>query len=319
MPATPDGSSLRDQQRRHDWGLTLTIALAGLVTGLLAGFRWDVRSWLAIIAIVAFIYGLSQFYRHVRLIDDGRLAETLNELAILIACSAPIAALSYIVLAPGLPLLDAHFESIDRALGFDWPAWYQQVAARPALQQVLSAIYSTSVPHVMIVLLAAGIGGRPDRSRELNRVLLWSAAPVVLLSGLTPALSAWVHHGLGLEKAYHLAVISALREGGARELAVGKLLGIVTFPSYHTVMAVALIWASRGIAWLFWPTLPISLGVLISIPSEGGHYLVDMIAGAAITAVVILLNQVITARTRAAAGNGAEQTASVSISASASP
>lgn len=249
--ARREAASLRNQQRRLDWLLVFAIVLTGLAAGQSNNFRWDPRSWLAILSIVAFIYGLSQFYRRVRRIDDGRLAETLNELAIMIACSAPIAALSYIVLAPAMPLQDARFAAGDLALGFDWPAWYRSVAAYPVLQQTLSAFYASSVPHVMIVLIAAGITGRTDRSRELNRVLLWSAVPVVLISGLVPALSAWVHHGLGLEKAYHLTTISALREGGARELAVGRLLGIVTFPSYHTVMAMALIWVCRGIAWMF--------------------------------------------------------------------
>lgn len=293
----------RDRQRRQDWWLIWGIVVTSLAAGLPAGFRWDVRSWLAIVMIVACIYGLSQVYRHIRRIDDGRFSETLNEFAILIACSAPIAALSYVVLAPGMPLLDAQFAAMDLALGFDWPAWYRQVSTRPALQKILSAVYLSSVPHVMIVLLAAGLAGRTDRSRELNRLLLWTAVPVVLISGLMPALSAWVHHGVGMEKAYHLASISAVREGGARELAVGKLQGIVTFPSYHTVMAIVLIWVCRGITWLFWPTLLVCIGVLLSIPSEGGHYLVDMIAGAAITVAVILLN-----RARRVAPTGATPT-----------
>lgn len=281
----------RDRQRRQDWALVLTTLVVAVLAARLASFRWEPAGWAGIAALIAALLGLSVFYRRIHRVDDGRIAETLHETALLVAWGPPVAALSYIVLAPGLTLADGHFAAMDRALGFDWPSWYRYVEARPRFGQVLSALYATSLPHVAIVLIAAGLSGRTDRCRELNRLLFWSAVPVVLISGLAPALSAWIHHGLGLEKAYHLATVTALREGGARELAAGKLLGIITFPSFHTVMAVALIWVCRGIAWLFWPTLLVSAGVLLSIPSEGGHYLVDMIAGASIAASVILLHR----------------------------
>jgi len=260
-------------------------------TGHQEGFRPNWGSWIAIGLLIAGFLALSWFYARIRRVDDGRIAETLHETAILAACGPPLAALSYVMAATGEPLMDARFEAMDLALGFDWKAWYEWVASSPALDTALSVLYASSLPHIAIMLVATGLTGRVERARELNRLLLWSALPVVLISGLVPAIGAWVHHGLGLERAYHLEVVSALREGGARELAVGQLLGIITFPSFHTVIAIVLVWVSRGIGWLFWPTLAVNTGVLMSIPSAGGHYLVDILAGTAVAIGAILLNR----------------------------
>ena len=281
----------RARQRRHDWATIAVTLVVAAAAGHQAGFHPKWGSWIAIGLLIAAFLALSQFYARIRQVDDGRIAETLHEAAILTACGPPLAALSYVVAASGRPLMDAHLEAIDIALGFDWKAWYEWVASRPVLDTALSVLYASSLPHIAVVLIATGLTGRVQRARELNRLLLWSALPVVLISGLMPALSAWVHHGLGLERAYHLDVVSALRDGSARELAVGQLLGIITFPSFHTVIAIALVWVSRGIGWLFWPTLVVNAGVLTSIPSAGGHYLVDILAGAAVAIGAILLNR----------------------------
>jgi hypothetical protein len=287
-PAAHD-LSRRGRQRRQNWAAILATLLVALATGAPVGFRWHWFSWAAIGLLIAGFLSLSWFYARIRRVDDGRIAETLHETAILAACGPPAAALSYVAAAAGLPLMDSHFEALDLALGFDWKAWYLWVEASPAVEKTLSVLYDTSLPHIAIVLIATGLTGRTDRARELNHLLLWTALPVVLVSGLVPAMSAWIHHGLGLEKAYHLAAVSALRDGSVRELAVGELLGIITFPSFHTVIAVVLVWVCRGIGWLFWPTLAVCAGVLLSIPTEGGHYLVDMLAGAAIAVAVIWL------------------------------
>ncbi len=67
-----------------------------------------------------------------------------------------------------------------------------------------------------------------------------------------------------------------------------KMQGIVTLPSYHTVIAILLIYVYRNNKFF------LSLGVinglmLLSIPSEGGHYLIDMIMGGMVAALSIVI------------------------------
>ena len=279
---------IRTRSRGRHWMLIAVLMWLTLATSVATEFELVWKSWLLPAGLATAFIALSWFYTKVRRADDGRIAETLHETAILIAYGPSAAALSYIVVAPALPLLDAQFAAMDLALGFDWPAWYRWVEARPAVETMLAILYASSLPHIAVMLISTGLIGRTDRTRELNALLIVTSLPMVLMSGITPAMSAWIHHDLGLEKAYHLAHVTGLRDGSFRVLEVGQLLGIITFPSFHTAISLVLLWVSRGIPWLFWPSAFMGIGVLVSIPSEGGHYLVDMLAAAAITGAAIL-------------------------------
>ena len=85
--------------------------------------------------------------------------------------------------------------------------------------------------------------------------------------------------------------------------------GIVRFPSFHTALAVIFTYAHRGIRWSFPPVAALNGVMLRSIPSEGGHYLVDMIAGGAVALVAIGLVRAVLARTESAPLHGPERAA----------
>ena len=72
--------------------------------------------------------------------------------------------------------------------------------------------------------------------------------------------------------------------------------GIVTMPSYHTVMAVLLTYAFRGTGLVGYGIATLNAVMLISIPPIGGHYLVDVIAGAALALGAIAVQRATTRR-----------------------
>ena len=55
---------------------------------------------------------------------------------------------------------------------------------------------------------------------------------------------------------------------------------VLATPSYHTVLAVLFTYAFRGTGLLGCGIAALNVAMLISIPSIGGHYLVDVLAGA---------------------------------------
>jgi hypothetical protein len=260
------------------------VALAGPL-----GFRFDWGRWLLIGGLAASLVALSRFYRKRRAIAGPAIPSTLHETAILVAYGPPAASLSYIVVAMGMPLADVQLAAWDRAIGFDWVAWFDFVEARPFFNAALHLLYMSSLPQIGVVLIWTGLAGHAARARELVALLIWSSIPVVVLSGLLPAESAWVFNGRAIELAYHLEHVRGLRDGSMRQLAPGDLLGIITFPSFHTAISIIVVWAARGLGKLFWILAAVNAGVLLSIPSAGGHYLVDMLAGAALTVGTIAL------------------------------
>lgn len=264
-----------------------------MVTAVLASsateFRLVWQGWLLPATLSGGFLLLALFYERIRRVDDGRIAETLHETAILIAYGPPAAALSYLILAPALPLQDQLFTAIDAALGFSWLDWHAWVQSRPGVEGVLAFFYASSLPHIAVLLIFTGLTGRTDRSRELNALLIATSLPIVMISGLVPAVGALAHHGVALEKAVHLAHFEGLREGVFRVIDPRQLEGIITFPSFHTAISIILVWVARGLPIVFWPTVVLAAGQLVSIPTEGGHYLADMLGGAAITVAAIAL------------------------------
>jgi hypothetical protein len=66
-------------------------------------------------------------------------------------------------------------------------------------------------------------------------------------------------------------------------------VGIITFPSYHSTMAVLLIYACLPLAFLRLIIIPINLIMFFAIPIYGDHYLVDVIAGILIALLGIMI------------------------------
>ena len=73
----------------------------------------------------------------------------------------------------------------------------------------------------------------------------------------------------------------------AASFAVNEFQGLITMPSYHTVLAILIIYVYRGCGRLFTLALAFNGLMLLSLPSEGGHYVIDVIAGIAVVAVTI--------------------------------
>ena len=65
------------------------------------------------------------------------------------------------------------------------------------------------------------------------------------------------------------------------------LKGIITFPAFHAASAILLTYPCRHCKPLFGAVRVINGLMLISIPTEGGHYLVDVIAGVLVAVLSI--------------------------------
>jgi len=127
-----------------------------------------------------------------------------------------------------------------------------------------------------------------------------SGTITILLSALFPAVGHYVHDGLTVADFQHInpwagyvhqADFNALRNGTMTVLHMDRMQGIITFPSYHAGLATVTLWGfwSSRIAWLKWPGAAVAVGTLLATPVDGGHYLVDVLAGMAAGMVAIAL------------------------------
>lgn len=264
--------------------LTLAVlGLAELMWALALGYRFagfaQALFGVAVLALIALAYGRS-----------GR-SDTLSHMAyfgmLWTAFTVVGAILTYMATTLRLPLLDAQFQQIDLLLGFHWLDFYQAVQGHPAASKLLSVAYGSLVLQIVIAIVYFSSAGRHDRSYELWWAALATLGVTAVLSGLFPAAGAFQHYGTGLEKAVHLPHYFALRDGSAVRFVVTEMQGIVTFPSYHAVLAILFTYAYRGTRFFIAAAL-LNLCVLVSTPVYGGHYLVDMIGGGAVAILSVL-------------------------------
>jgi membrane-associated phospholipid phosphatase len=88
---------------------------------------------------------------------------------------------------------------------------------------------------------------------------------------------------------YYLAALRQLRAPGPHALSLRFLPGLVTFPSFHAAMGVIGVYCCRGKTPVFLASLALNAFMIASTPLFGSHYLVDLAAGAALAALVLLL------------------------------
>ena len=218
-----------------------------------------------------------------------------------IAFTATGCVLTYLSARCGLPLRDEALESLDRCLHFDWMAWSAWVAAHPPVHLALRMAYASLLPQIVLCCCVLPLTAGARRLSDL----FWSAFATLLVtsaaSALVPALGAFAHHGLPA-RADWLADLLALRRPGPVAFTLHRMKGVVTMPSYHAVLAVLFIHAHRRTGCLGAAVALLNLIVIVSTPSEGGHYLCDVIAGGLVaTASIVVVRGAMSARARSVA------------------
>jgi membrane-associated phospholipid phosphatase len=123
------------------------------------------------------------------------------------------------------------------------------------------------------------------------------ALEVIVMSAVFPAVGAFDFYLPGTRVAaivydhavgpQHLAHFYGLRDGSMRLIPLATSQGLVSFPSFHTVLAVLFSWALARTRYIAWPILALNATVMVSTLSIGGHYLFDVIVAALMTIATI--------------------------------
>ncbi len=274
----------------------LAVALMALDGAWALAARFDIAwgAYVQIMLLSAALFGGSAFYRHRR--PDPRLSAMLFGAGFLCLFSAFAAMLNYqlLTLAPHRTL-DASLAAMDRALGFDWPAAMAAVARHPLLNAILHAAYVTMLPQVaLLTVVLARRATYPAIYRfslavaigALICIVIWAIAPSFGAIAVYDLPASWGHLPLALDKAYAHELAALLAQGPGL-IAPDRVQGLIGFPSYHAVLALLVAFYAFKVPYLRWPLLVLNLLVVIATPIQGGHHLVDVLAGGVVTAVAL--------------------------------
>jgi membrane-associated phospholipid phosphatase len=268
---------------RHDGSELLTLAGAGGVIVLL---------------VTAFALALLSF-------ASNRLARPLlvasdfmDSMVYVFAFGAALAPFMSLMASLDRPLIDAALERADRLLGFDWLQASEWVGRHVLLARGLTAVYWSFLWQAPIILLLGSHINPGERNTELIWLYIVSVLACVMLSGALPALG--MPGVIGMK---HIEELRAIRSGHWTLASVNSG-GIVTFPSFHAVLAVIYIYCARHRLWALSVLMPVNLMMLASTPTVGGHYLVDVIAGIAVAFASIAVVRALRRRSRPGYGLG---------------
>ncbi len=270
------------------------LMLALLMLGDIAWCRElgiSVEHWGSLFALNTALLGLVVLSR--RQGYAPRLTAAVEWSVLWIVFTVAGALLTYAAAAQGGTLYDARLATLDVALGFDRGVWEAFLANHPLLHLPLTLAYQSLFPQAVLTVLWFCCRGGEGRNAEL----LTNATVALLLT--TMVFSRFPSFGPcaltpGCHDAY-LDDLVGLRGGKLPSLDIMVLKGVVAFPSFHAVLAILFAYAHRG-SPTFLPAVVLNLAMLVSIPSEGGHYFVDLFGGVAVGFVSLLLMRLLPAR-----------------------
>jgi hypothetical protein len=276
---------------REDWTKAAIVAAVVALDAIgitLGGGRFEWPSLVRVAGVVLLLLVVAELYRRWR--PFPKFVVMTRETAWLLAFSAAGSILSYLAATADLPLVDVHLAAADRALGFDWLGYYAFVTGHPFVGMVAAFLYFLALPLIAFAVIALAAMDRVDRARELVLVVMISALIAIAISALWPASGALAYYRPGDAGLLHRPMVDLgykqtffdLREGAIRVFTLDGPKGIIAFPSYHVALSMAVVLAFRGMARFFWPLLALNLAAMATTPVEGGHHLVDGIAGAAV-------------------------------------
>jgi membrane-associated phospholipid phosphatase len=284
---------------RFAW-LSLVIgAISACAVLWTTGLRVTLIPLLSFAGLIGLLFLAHHAYRTWR--DEPKLALITGALALMIAA----ALLAGITANGGLrlrfPLLDGELAALDRAAGFDTPAIVLATAKAPLWSGLLGLAYSSIFPLSFLTAIWLGFRGQAGRLWEL---VLGFAAPIqiaAIICVFVPAIGNIAHSGLGYlagnglpegAGVYFLHAFRTYRDGAGPVLDLWNLEGVVTFPSFHVVMAIVVAWAFRGNGLISWIVAIWCVLVGISTVPIGGHYVVDLPGGALLWGAVMAVAKV---------------------------
>jgi membrane-associated phospholipid phosphatase len=280
---------------RWNWLVLGLMAVALAAALALTGFSIALDSALKPAAIVGAYIGYTYYSCCRRKDSDPKVIFILGSTGQVLLIPVLMTPLTYVAASAALPMQDAAFHALDRALGLDWMAWFNFFYERHALLVATVLAYSMIGWPVFGVPLVLGWTRRYRRLQEFTMAFAIALVTTTIISALLPAMGTYdllkfmPDPEVFTPGAYlaQLRDLPLVRDGTMRHLSFDSLAGIITFPSFHAAAAALYLWAFWPVRWVGPAAAVANIAMLVATPIGGGHYFVDVIAGIAVAVFAI--------------------------------
>lgn len=264
-------------------------ALLDVVLILTRGSKVDFPAYGAVLGLTAILMAIGFAYRY-----SGR-SETIGSTAtcagLFILFTSALSLFNYLLLPNGRPTIDSWLAEMDSALGYHWPDAIALSAQNLFFNDFMRIAYLSTLPQIAVLVIVLGLTGRLSNLHALMVTVTISGMIAVIFWAIFPSLGPSALYTLSHEvqtlvrpvvgPSYGTEIAVLLREGSPF-LSPNEIRGLIAFPSYHMVLALAATYYVRDVRWLFPFYLIVNLAVVPAVLVHGGHHLVDIPAGVAV-------------------------------------
>ena len=285
-----------NQAELHMFRLTFFALAACTVLAIYKGIAPDFASFSGSFATFCGLMAIGQFYRKVR--PDERIASVVTAVAFLMFTGHVFSVLTYLHLPYLVQGGDQFFEQIDSHLGFHWSTFVVAVSDYPAICEALRLVYLSSAWQIAAAILALGLVRRYDEIGALALAILVGAAVTTEVWALFPSSTPAAFQPLPADVAARLGLVVSPEQGawlarisheGLTSIGAESMVGIVGFPSYHTVLTFTTLYFAWTITWLRWPLALHGMLMVPAILVHGSHNVIDVFGGLAVTVAAIVI------------------------------
>ncbi|WP_185733038.1 phosphatase PAP2 family protein [Burkholderia seminalis] len=227
---------------------------------------------------------------------------------------------SYLGISLNVPSIADSLVRFDKAIGFDWLDAYRWVETHRSLRIVLKYAYWSAFAQLILIPIFLAVARRADDIAELLTIMFVSSALLLLISIPFPAESAFLYYGItDVGTASTVSDYALLRNGTLIAIDPYEAQGLVSMPSFHTMLAIFFTYSVRHVRFVF-PTLAaLNVVMIASTVTVGGHYVADVLAGILCGVAVIFAVRLGLRRWFAKLGDGARPSATSDAGESSAP
>ncbi len=262
-------------------------------TPFMSDLHYKKQEFWYIYVLVFFFFGfqvLSYYYNFSR--NEKKVANMLRAISEFITYIFILTIFSYIAAYAGSITNTDFFIKSDYFFKFDWVKTYEFLLANTIVYNIFYISYVSMFPQFIFLIIWMSLSGNFFWLRVMVNAFVLLAFVTICISALFPVVEADVAYGITkirhdgfrwiadtLPQAEHFL---NLNNKIMTEIQFSNLRGIVSFPSFHTIIGIVLITCSSNIKYLNALFLVVNTLLIAATPSIGGHYLVDTLAGAII-------------------------------------
>jgi membrane-associated phospholipid phosphatase len=200
----------------------------------------------------------------------------------------------YIIARRNISYSDSLLARTDALLGVEVPDVLRLMDAAPFLAAVLRLAYGLLILLVMLAVMVPPMVGRMDKAKEYAVACLAAASfslPVFALVQAVGPASVYGYPPSPLEEGVQ-QTFQILKSDAVYVLDLGDFDGLICFPSFHTALAVLAAVALWPVRYLRWPSTAVAVLIVLSTVPAGGHYVVDILGGLAVSAAALAVARV---------------------------